>query len=65
VIQRHVPAIGDNAVDEFQLSRLKRQRSLALVERFYRAADGVGIILSKMLSSWIAIVPSRHPVQPK
>ena len=66
VIERDVAAVGDDTVDELDLSRLERQRAIALIERLdARRSGSLAIILSKMLSSWMAMVPSRQPVQPK
>ena len=51
VVQRHVAAVGDDAVDELDLARLKRQGAVAFIERLKIGSGSLAIILSKMLSS--------------
>ena len=65
MIETDVAAVGDDAVDELELARLERDRAVALVQRLHVLSGSLAIILSKMLSSWIAMTPSRQPVQPK
>ena len=66
MVKSDVAAIRHDAVDELDLARLKRQCAIALIQCFQVCGrEASAIILSKILSSWTAITPSRHPVQPK
>ena len=42
VVQCHVATVGDNTIDELDLTRLKRQCAIALVERFNVGSRQVG-----------------------
>ena len=42
VVERHVAAVGDDAVDELHLARLERQRAVALVERLHVGVRQLG-----------------------
>ena len=42
VVERHVAAVGDDAIDELDLARLERERAVALVQRFHVGVRQLG-----------------------
>jgi len=53
VVERHIAAVGDDTVDEFDLARPRvSARRNACPNAFKSASGSLAIILSKMLSSW-------------